>query len=687
MRKKYLNIIMCTSLLTLAGCSKEESIDPFYNEQHPIELGVGVESPMTRSVVTDGEGKTLEAFTDPTDIWMVMQSDYVSLGTANTDLDFKGGTGTKYCVTMGTTGDKTADGKANEVGFEISNLRYWDDIHSRSSRLSIWALAVPNKKSTALWSASNWLDTPVPTTEKAWTISATQTSTTIANEDLCFSNNIADYSPSGSDSRMKFNVNTSGNAFDKGQLIFYHALTKITINLVEGEGFDKTITTDFNIDTDAPVTLKGSSLSGTFDVKEGEFKTSTLGTATSIKMACGTKTQEATAEAGKTTSKFTLEALVMPGRDLSTTLADAVTFGIDKNKFTVSNETLLKALKENSAVASTWTTMEAGKNYVFTFTIKMTDIKVTATVAPWENVAAEEHAPKINIDKVYGHLDTEDECTDLQKGFDFYRSLEKAGDYTFGSKVTYAETPATGKRNYEFETPLYWPNHETHYFFRSVYPAGTTVSDSKISVSNGAYNSETSPSNLMLGYPRNTNGTPDEACKVHSGTQGICATEGDIRMNFQYAMSQVEVKLTTSDGDDKVVLDANTTIEILNGYKSGSIKLEDGSSVFEESDKGTYQLLGIENTYDRLDAIIPQPLTGLKFKITVKDSDGKYDSYEAAIANIEVTPTGGTKGIITEWKPGKKYIYTLKITKTGIKITATLKDWETVTSGENHIWM
>lgn len=695
MRKKYLNIIMCTSLLTLAGCSKEESIDPFYNEQHPIELGVGVESPMTRSVVTTPK-ENMQALPAGTGLWMAMKSDYAALSGDNSnlnELDFKGDKTTKYCVTYGTTNAAT-DGKTeNEVGFDFGNLRYWDDIHSRSSKLSVWALAVPGKSgalsTSAPWSETSAWSTTAPTSmDVAWTIHEEQSSTTIANEDLCFSNNIANYSTGSSDAdkdkRMKFNI-SSPNAFDKGQLIFYHALTKITINLVEGEGFDKTKTTDFNIDTDAPVTLKGSSLSGTFDVKEGEFKTSTIGTATSIKMACGTKTQEATAEAGKTTSKFTLEALVMPGRDLSTTLADAVTFGIDKNKFTVSNETLLNALKAKYSDISS--ILEAGKNYVFTFTIKMTDIKVTATVAPWENVEAEEHAPKINIDKVYGHLDTEDECTDLQKGFDFYRSLEKAGDYTFGSKVTYAETPATGKRNYEFETPLYWPNHETHYFFRSVYPAGTTVSDSKISVSNGAYNSETSPSNLMLGYPRNTNGTPDEACKVHSGTQGICATEGDIRMNFQYAMSQVEVKLTTSDGDDKVVLDANTTIEILNGYKSGSIILEDGSSVFEESDKGTYQLLGIENTHDCLDAIIPQPLTGLKFKITVKDSDGKYDSYEAAIANIEVTPEGGTKGKISKWEPGKKYIYSLKITKTGIKITATLKDWETVTSGENHIWM
>lgn len=678
MRKKYLNIIMCTSLLTLAGCSKEADIDPFYNEQHPIELGVGVESPMTRSVVTTPK-ENMQALPAGTGLWMAMKSDYAALSGDNSnlnELDFKGDKTTKYCVTYGTTNAAT-DGKTeNEVGFDFGNLRYWDDIHSRSSKLSVWALAVPGKSgalsTSAPWSETSAWSTTAPTSmDVAWTISATQTSETIVDEDLCFSNNIAKRSDSD-DTRMKFNI-SSPNAFDKGQLIFYHALTKITINLVEGEGFNHSSTSDFDID-EPGVILNGSKLSGTFDVAQGEFK-SQAASATAVTMACG----------AKTATGYTLEALVMPGRNLSTTLDNAVTFSIDKNKFTVSNATLLKALRDktDNGIDSHWTTMEAGKNYVFTFTIKMTDIKVTATVAPWENVAAETYAPKININKVYGHTAGQDgdECTDLNKGFDFYRSTTVSTGYGDKSTVSYTDGA------YTMSPQRYWPNHETHYFFRSVYPTGTTVDNSLIPVSNKAYDETSFPSNLMLGYPRNIDGTPDEACKVHSATQGICATEGDIRMNFQYAMSQVEVKLTTSDGDDKVVLDANTTIEILNGYKSGSIKLEDGSSVFEESDKGTYKLLGVENTYDRLDAIIPQPLTGLKFKITVKDSDGKYDFYEATIADIEVTPTGGTKGKITKWEPGKKYVYSLYITKTGIKITATLKDWIEVKSEGNHIWM
>lgn len=88
------------------------------------------------------------------------------------------------------------------------------------------------------------------------------------------------------------------------------------------------------------------------------------------------------------------------------------------------------------------------------------------------------------------------------------------------------------------------------------------------------------------------------------------------------------------------------------------------------------------------DAIIPQQLEGLKFRITVTDNDGKQDKYETVlgIKEIEVTPAGGSATYITSWEPGKHYVYNLYITKTGIKVTATIKDWITATGGTS-IWM
>ena len=663
MRKHYLYITLSASLLAFTGCSDETDIAVSDANKQPIALTVGADAPLSRAVITDGTGKTLEAFDAATDIWMVMQSDYRALGTAETpnDLDFKGSQETTNCVTMGTTGDKTGTNlKENVVNFTAENTRYWDDAHARSSALSIWAVAVPNVTGSK-WgtkAAKAWNTTTEDKTI-SWEVPATQTAESMKNKDLCFSNNITKVSET--DNRLGFKEDPRG--FEDGKLIFYHALTKITVKLEEGEGFDHSSTSDFVLDN---ITLNGFKLSGTFDVADGEFA-STATDATPIATM---------SQVSRTAEGMALEALVMPGTDLNGTLADAISFSVDKNAFKVSAETL------KSKLPSGFDKFEAGKNYIFTFTVNKTGIKLTATVAGWNDVTAETFAPKINISEVYGHQASEDECTDLQKGFDFYRSKTVSTGYTDKSTVSFADGA------YTMSPQRYWPNHETHYFFRGVYPTGTIVADSKIVVANGAYDNTTAPSNLMLGYPRKTDGTTDEACKVHSGTQGICATEGDIRMNFQYVMSQVEVKLISDpsavgkEDAATVVLDENTTVEILNGYKSGSILLENGTATYAEGDKGTYTFAG--GTYaNRHDIIIPQSLENLKFKITFKDTDGKYDSYEATISDIQV---GGNT--ISAWEPGKKYVYTLNITKTGIKITATIKDWIEVKNDDPyHIWM
>lgn len=666
MRKHYLYITLSASLLAFTGCSDETDIAVSDANKQPIALTVGADAPLSRAVITDGTGKTLEAFNAATDIWMVMQSDYKALSgdnSAPSEIDFKGSQATTNCVTMGTTGDVTASGKENVVNFTAANTRYWDDAHARSSALSIWAVAVPNVKGFK-WgtkTATAWNSTSEDKTI-FWEVPAAQTAETIKNKDLCFSNNITKVSEDN-DKRLGFKEDPRG--FEDGKLIFYHALTKITVKLEEGEGFDHSSTSDFVLDN---ITLNGFKLSGTFDVADGEFA-STATDATPIATM---------SQVSRTAEGMALEALVMPGTDLNGTLADAISFSVDKNAFKVSAATMKNKLVEGGETS--FDKFEAGKNYIFTFTVNKTGIKLTATVAGWNDVTAETFAPKINISEVYGHQASEDECTDLQKGFDFYRSKTVSTGYTDKSTVSFADGA------YTMSPQCYWPNHETHYFFRGVYPTGTTVTDSKIAVSNAAYNSEASPSNLMVGYPRNIDGTTDEACKVHSGTQGICATEGDIRMNFQYVMSQVEVKLISDpsavekEESAKVVLDGNTTVEILNGYKSGSILLENGTATYAEGDKGTYTFAG--GTYaDRHDIIIPQSLENLKFKITVKDTDGKYDSYEATISDIQV---GGNT--ISAWEPGKKYVYTLNITKTGIKVTATIKDWITATGGTS-IWM
>lgn len=685
MRKKYLNIIMCTSLLTLAGCSKEESIDFSDSAKQPIALAVGIESPMTRAVVTKEDGKTLEAFKSATELWMVMKSEYQTLSDAG--LNYKGGNDAKYCVTSGTTEAKINEDKENVVSITGDNVRYWDDAHARSSKLSVWAVAVPEVTGTNVWgkTAKNF-NTEAEDLTISWEIPATQNAESMKNKDLCFSNNIAKYTDS--DGRMDYGSTENPYKFDQGKLIFYHALSKITVKLVPGDGFKKD-GTDFKFDGTsasgyAPVTMKGFNLKGTFNVANGVFtSTSSNGDITSMGVVSTSNTDG-----------YVLSSLVMPGTSLGNSTNTALEFSFDGNAYTISSETIAASLRSALGLGETANvTLEAGKNYILKFKINKTGIKLVATIGAWQDVEGTSYSPLINIAHTYGHTGTE-----FGKGFSFYLKEASTTDFAKGTDVTYNADAVAPARKYSLTTPLYWPNHSTHYNFRGIYPtvgeSGTpegNVTTTAVSVANAAYSSGTFPSDLMIGYPRAVNdAAADETCKTHSQA-GICATEGDIRLNFLYAMSQVEVILkselkTGMPETAKVTLNGNTEVDILNGYTSGSIALMTGVAT-GTGEKAAWSMAGgVYNSetqqYDVNNAIVPQSITGLKFRVKVEGGNGTFDYYEATIADILV---GGSK--ITAWEPGKHYTYTLNITKTGIKITATLKDWETVTSGENHIWM
>lgn len=690
MRIHYIYKIQLLALLSaFTACSSEEDVR-IEGPKTPVALSVGVEGPVSRaSVITDEvSDKTFSAFGSTTDIWMVMQSDYKALSgnkAALGDKDYKGGQGTKYCVTYGTTGE--ADGTVNPVSISGEQIRYWDDAHARSSALSVWALAVPGKqgaiKESGTWSAAAGWGSSNPTKTIDWTIATEQNGTSIADNDLCFSNNIADYTPqSNTDRRMKYSTGTS--KFDEGKLVFYHALSKITINMVEGDGFKPSSTEDFTLDN---ITLNGFKVNGTFDVADGAF--SSTGSATPI---TSMYVKESTA-AGKT-----LEALVMPGTNLNTAdLPNAVDFSIDGNAFKVSSATLVEKLRDGDAAAD-WTTIEAGKNYIFTFRVSKTAVKVTATIKDWEVLNATQDEPKITVSTAYGQdVSDPDKRTAFTDNFSFLKSTALASGYTDDADAVY------NAGAYSLSPAQYWPDHNTHYFFRGIWPViggatdGTNtptsnVSESAITVQNVAYSENTYPSDLMLGYPRTTT----ESCTAHSkvvATDGICATEGDIRMNFQRVMTKVTVNLETSPegSKDRVTFDGFTKVEIVDGYTNGSILLSDGTSTLT-GDKTTYTMNrnGVTNV-QFIDAIIPQTLEpssasatdNIKFRITVKSTDGWEDKYETLLGIKSIPVEGNT---ISAWEPGKHYVYTLTITKTGIKVTATIKDWIEA-KGSTTIWM
>ena len=92
------------------------------------------------------------------------------------------------------------------------------------------------------------------------------------------------------------------------------------------------------------------------------------------------------------------------------------------------------------------------------------------------------------------------------------------------------------------------------------------------------------------------------------------------------------------------------------------------------------------------DAIVPQYLPKpnedkpMRFKVTIKNSNGTYDVYYADVQPIQVSESGGAKKTIENWLGGYHYKYTLTLKKTGISVTATITDWITA-SGSDNVWM
>ena len=599
-------------------------------------------------------------------------------------------------ATVDSDNDTEHINDTHAVSFENGDQLSWDDYGSadpanidsqnggtatdgtggREKGLTIYGVAVNGQ------SLPDALSESVSWTDLEWQVGSPSTSVIDQKsgwleKDLLTSNNVT------GDNTYKFDNRSDGKL-----LVFNHAMTKVTVNLIADAGFPG-YTTDHPENakfTEEPaVTLLGFNYIGKVSV-EGWTSTAATGTAN---FEAYRDNGTAWVTAGQHTTQFT--ALVFPGNQFAN--------GTNILKLEVDGNTLyVNATNINAANTETNNTFEHGKNYIFNIIVKKTGITVTATIKNWDDVEAEEEAPKINVDYAYGHVPG----TQLEDGFTLYRSTIITGSYIgTGDKadVTYSAS------KYTMSPQLYWPTHNTHYFFRGVWPIvgsvdgssaqlGPTtaqVKDNTVDVENVAYKQGYYPSDLMIARPLIADETAtDEACKVHNGTQGICATTGDIRMNFRYMMSQVKVELTSSavGDDDHITFDANTKVEIIGGYKDGAIKLSDCSSDFTGKSVAPYTLHNkAADDYDSYhDAIIPQELTdGLKFRITTQNADGSTDTYEAVIKNIKVKEGAAEPALITAWESGKAYTYTLKITKTAINVTATITDWVPVTASDN-IW-
>lgn len=614
-------------------------------------------------------------------------------------------------ITVNSEGSATH----NAVTFTAAEQLYWDDYGTadpanidtpkgtaaagtggRNMGLTIYGVAVDGK--TTLPSAPTDLSADVLSWNAlAWNVGAPSGSPTPSisqtsgwsDYDLLVSNNVRAESADGT---YKFDNRDSGKLLE-----FTHAMTKVTVNLTAGEGFPGYTTAPENAKFQAAptVTLLGFNYTGTVNV---ETKTPTATATTNITAYRDDGT--AWASGGQHTTQFT--ALVFPSNHFDNA-TDILKIVADGNTYYVN------ATKINAANTEASNTFEQGKNYVFNITVSKTKIVVTATIKDWIDVVADPETPKINVTADVGEANAVAATKDRMPSFDFYLS-DAAGTnastaYTKSATATKPTEGADGATAWSFDTPLYWPNHTTHYLMRGVSPATTTVTEGKIAVAAADYSAESSAAgNLLVGAPviaENTMCGNADHTQVDMSTSGICAREGKINLTFDYMMAQLEVRLTTPSGDPTPANAVNLTnakVEVVGGYTAGTVDIHAKTTTATgvKTDFTVSHIAGEDANY-RHSFVVPQILTytdpratsNLRFKVTIyKNGDteqGVDDIYYADIKPILVSITGGEKQSITDWEQGKHYIYTLNLKKTEILTTATITDWETVEASDN-VW-
>lgn len=690
---KHIHYLYIASLAFLIACSSEERIQTTDHTSGPIELSAGiVENSSNATTRTDFED-THQALTVGTQLALQISGTWTNHGT-----------GTVVQTTTATVGAETPSGsRINSI--TCNPVRYWDEYGSadpdnattgRTEGLTIYGAAVNGK--TVLSIAENqWTAYP-------WELPADQTvsGSYPADKDLLISNNVK-----GAGNTYLFANRASGK-----RLEFTHALSKITVNLTAGAGFASNNFENYPVVT---LTSNNASTSNTeWAVIKGKINITT-GAVDITSSGQGTPAVINMYRNGSSTSHLAImEALVMPGSQFTADNAIIARINADNNIYYVT------AQKIRAAITGDDKSMQAGKNYIINITVNKTSIDVTATVANWTDVTAAEEAPVINVAGSFGGG-----SGSLSKDyFSFYRSTSLNTGYGSVNGDFYTEERRVRVSGWKMgvmsgswtEAPLYWPNHNTHYQFRGVWPctgtetgvvnyprveagSGTTSGCQVIKISNVAYSDNTFPSDLQIARPEidpSTTCSNSDHDHVSLYNVGICATEGNINLNFRYMMSQVEVNLTSVTGEGAVTL-TNAVVELVNVKNAGDVKLGD-REVVPTGSTSTYQLTAVDGSPNkRLNAIVPQELTytaaqaegNVRFKITITNADSSTDIYYADIAPIKKS---GEENYIAKhenskwyWESGVHYVYNLKLSKTEVKVTASLTNWTTVNATQD-IW-
>ena len=527
--KKYIIPLSIVAATFAASCSSDENLPQEIDNsmKTPIEFSMTDQTVSATIGAESYRAQTRAGFSAQTRIVMRMMAEKITLGSSETTASE-----TKYTKTEAVA--ETNNGNQySDVTFtnseSVINTRYWDDAYGRDTKLSVFAIAVPGKKSTdniqlSLTGDNTWSTAHTDNTI-SWSVNNNQSSTTIGNEDLVYSNNIQKYNsqtglgqngvrewdfnsskykeltfdatgnPTGlSNDRMKFQMKPVSEGqpdpkgpgkFDTGNLNFTHALSRITLKIKLAAEFGNNASLD-----DSEVKVLNMPYTGTLDVVNGQFSNTT--TKDAIVMA--------PISYSETDIKGQYMAQVLPGYKITanadnnmlqfkvvTKDGDDIT---SQNIYYVTNKSVNTALANNANISGDKDsdgniTMSQGKHYILTITVGKTAIKdITATLVDWTNVEGTHEQNNAYLTFTNAFKNSYTGYTNAADNFDLYRLNDPSNDistddshkaYNWSTKWTENLDKATLEKKTDensnitgWSTKWFFDDNKSFYHFRMV---------------------------------------------------------------------------------------------------------------------------------------------------------------------------------------------------------------------------
>ena len=585
---------------------------------------------------------------------------------------------TRYTRTVAVASTKKSDDEhsvLNETHSDVSfpsnsphYYRYWDDAWGRFSKLSVFAVAIPGYTTSDVLSDNilagidgcsgdetvtnktndakkvsdintKWF-TETENEKCEWEVPTTeQTHDTNAEYDLCYSNNIQMGGKKGvyqyswdvnnkwvltgnkvHDGQLQWRPKETGSTngkFDEGNMVFKHALCKVTIELTEGTGFNNSSTDDFNfkknVETSTNVELLNFPYKGKLNLLDGNWSDIIYGTISKLQE---TTNVDGNNKPTQPTTVRTVTGLTLPGKNLYNDTNNSLHFNIDDNDYYITGKTIANAIqyyyKENPSAEGAdelkdFSVMKEGHHYLIKINVNKSEIKnVTAQLIDWEQVQSTPIDPSNAYIKISlkGNSNSGATITDNNKfniyrksspytgeepGYDNYETAyNKFEDYQW-DKGYEGTSPLETDKNNVWDTGWNWPNNKTYYHLRitgdngdnTSLPTLNTNSDTQYdyftiygdalsgtSLTESDQSKQTNYHDYIWGAPFTetndklsysiTNGFDGKASENNSGKhqiyKAIGATKDEIKMMLFHMTAQVSFNITTTTGDNKVTL-------------------------------------------------------------------------------------------------------------------------------------